>query len=302
MKIRFSWKTAGVDLLYYCAGSILYALGIYTFALHAQFAPGGISGLAILIHYFTGWKIGLLTLALNIPLIFLSAKIVGMNFLLKSITAMVVSTIFLDFVFPLFPLYTGNPLMAAMFTGVLVGAGLALIYMRGSSTGGSDFIIMAVKKVRPHFSVGQLSLAFDGIIILLGGLVFKNIDSVLYGIIASFAGTIMMDNILYGAGSGKLAIIITDHGKAIADAISVEVDRGSTLVKATGSYTGTGRDMLLCACAKSQIYKVRTAAHAIDPNSMVMITEASEVFGEGFAPPPIPGNESPTSENSNTNN
>lgn len=293
MTHRFEPKKWLIDTLYYTAGSILYALGLYTFALHANFAPGGVSGLALILNHFSGWPIGLLSLALNVPIVLVCARVVGRVFILKSIWAMIVNTIFLDLVFPLFPTYTGNPLLAAMFTGVLMGAGLGIIYMRGSSTGGSDFVIMTIKKLRPHISVGKISLATDVLVILLGGVVFGNVDAVLYGIISSFAATMMMDSLLYGAGSGKLAMIVTVYGSKIAEAISVEVGRGATILEATGAFTGEGREVLLCACAKNEIYKVRTAARAIDPSAMIMITEANEVFGEGFTPPNIPGNEPP---------
>lgn len=293
MKFRFNLKTFLIDTLYYTGGSILYALALYTFALQANFAPGGISGLSIIINHYTGLPIGVLALALNVPIILVCTRVVGLSFLIKSLWTMLINTFFLDVVFPLLPTYTGNSLMAAMFTGVLLGAGLAIIYMRGSSTGGSDFLIMAVKKLNPHFSVGQISLALDAAVIVFGGFVFKNVDAVLYGIIASFACTIMMDYVLYGAGSGKLAIIITNRAARMAEAISAEVGRGSTAVKAIGTYTGEEREMLYCACSKSEIYKVRTAAHAVDANALIMITEASEVFGEGFVPPAIPGNEIP---------
>ncbi|MDL2324112.1 YitT family protein [Ruminococcaceae bacterium OttesenSCG-928-A16] len=300
MKKTWDWKTFLVDTLYYMGGSVLYALALQTFAVNAKFAPGGISGLSIILNHYTGWPIGVVSLLLNIPIVLVCWRILGHKFLLKSIWAMIINAFFLDIVFQYLPAYNGNPLLASMFTGVFLGAGLAVIYMRGSSTGGSDFIIMSVKKLRPHFSVGQISLAFDAIVILAGGLVFGNVDAVLYGIISSFACTLTMDNVLYGAGSGKLAIIITNHGQKIADAISAEVDRGSTLVKATGTYTGQEREMLYCACGKNEIYKVRTAARAVDPDALVMVTEASEVIGEGFVPPNIPGNE-PPAQRPNTN-
>lgn len=299
MKAKLDVKTFLIDTLYYIGGSILYSLALYTFALNASFAPGGISGLSIIINHYTGWPIGTLALLLNVPIVLLCYRVVGRRFLLKSAWAMIINTLFLDVVFPHLPfntVYDGNPLLAAMFTGVLLGAALAVFYMRGSSTGGTDFIIMTVKKLKPHFSVGRISLALDVVVILLGGLVFRNIDAVLYGVIASFACTMMMDNVLYGAGSGKLAIIVTNHGEQIAQAISAEVERGSTLVQATGTYTGEGREMLYCACGKNEIYRVRTAAMAIDPGAMVMITEASEVFGEGFVPPALPGNELPEAD------
>lgn len=290
---RANFRTLLVDNLYYVAGNVLYCLGIYTFARNAHFSPGGISGLALIVNHYTGWPIGLVTLALNIPLVLVAWRVVGLGFLGKTLWVMLLNTFFMDVVFPRIPSYSGNPLLAAMFTGAALGAGLALIYMRGASTGGGDFISMSVKKKRPHLSIGRITLCVDAVIILAGGFVFGNIDAVLYGMVASFATTRMMDNLLYGAGSGKLAIVITVKGQAIADAISVEVERGSTLVPATGAYTGEGREMLLCVCGKAEIYKVRTAARAIDPGSMIIVTEANEIFGEGFVPPPLPGNEEP---------
>lgn len=292
-KLNITPKSFAIDTLYFVAGSILYSLALYTFALHAGFAPGGVSGIAIIINHYTGWPIGTLSLLLNIPIILICVPSLGRNFLFKTIWTMLINTLFLDVVFPHLPTYGGNQLLASMFTGVLLGAAMAIIYMRGSSTGGADIIVLALKKKWPHFSVGQIGLAVDAVVILAGGLVFKNVDAVLYGIITTFAATLTMDNILYGAGSGKLAMIITNKGQDIANAISNEVDRGATLVKATGAYTGQERDMLYCVCGKNEIYKVRTAALSQDPNAMVMITDASEVFGEGFVPPALPGNEMP---------
>lgn len=294
MRSKWPLRTFCIDTLFFIGGSVLYALGLYTFALNANFAPGGISGLARIAHHYLGTPIGVTALVLNIPLVLVAFRAVGGIFMVKSVYTMLINTLFLDVVFPLMHWeYKGNPLLAAMFTGACLGAGLALIYMRGSSTGGIDFLVMAIKKYRPHFSIGQLNLVLDGVVILAGGFVFGNVDAVLYGIICSFAATMMMDNVLYGAGSGKLAIVVTNQGQAIADAISVEVQRGATLVPATGAYTGQKREMLYCVCSKSEIYKVRTAAHAIDPRALVMITEANEVFGEGFDPLPLPGNERP---------
>lgn len=292
-KLDITPKGFLLDTLYYLAGCVLYATGLYTFALNAGFATGGISGLSLIINHFTGWPIGTISLVLNIPIVLACLRILGIPFMLRSVWTIILSTLLLDFVFPLLPVYQGNALLAAGFTGVLLGAGLAIIYMRGASTGGTDFITMSIKKKRPQFSVGQIVLASDMLVILGGGLAFGNVDAVLYGIVSSFAATLTMDNLLYGAGSSKMATIITTRGQQIADAISNEVDRGSTLVKATGAYTGQQRDMLLCFCSKSEIYKVRTCARAIDPGSMIVISEASEVIGEGFHPPKIPGNEDP---------
>ena len=232
--------------------------------------------LALICNYLWNLPIGTMTLIINIPIIIISYKVVGRKFLLKSFKTMVISTLFLDLVFPLTPLYTGNSFLAAIFSGVFMGAGLALIYMRGSSTGGTDFLIVTIKKLKPHFSMGQVTLMTDLVVIVLGGFVFGNIDAVLYGVISTYAASVLIDKIIYGAGSGKLAIIITTDGYATAKKIDEETGRGATLIKAIGTYSG-----------KAEIFKVRNAAHAVDPNAFVMITEASEVFGEGFTPPEL---------------
>ena len=274
-----------LDLVYDVVGSLIFGLGLYTFAREGGFATGGFSGLGLMLNHLTGLPIGMLTLLLNIPLIILSYRTLGRFFLLKTLKTMIIQTLILDLVMPLFPTYRGNPLIAALFTGVLMGAGLGIIYMRGSSTGGSDFLILSLHKVLPHLSVGQFSLMIDFVILILGALVYGNIDAALYGLISTFACSQVMDRVLYGAGSGKMAIIITNHGMETAQAISDEIERGSTLIKAIGTYSGDGRDMLLCACSKNQIFKVRAAAHRVDERAMVMITEVDEVYGEGFKPP-----------------
>lgn len=282
-------KTFLVDTGYFIIGSILYAISIQIFAVNANFAPGGISGIAVIINHFTAFPIGTITLILNIPLLIISWKLLGKKFLFKSIWAMLISAFFLDFIFPFIPAYTGNPLLASLFTGVFMGAGLAVIYVRGSSTGGSDFIILSIRKIKPNLSVGQISFIFDIAVILLGGFVYKNIDSILYGIISSYVATLVMDKILYGAGNGKMAIIVTNKAQEIASVISEEIDRGSTIVKAKGSYTGEEREMLYCFCRSSQIHKVTKAARIIDSQSLVIISEANEIIGKGFIPPNIPG-------------
>jgi len=271
------------DVLAHIAGGLFYALGIYTFAKTANFAPGGLSGLALITHHLWGLPIGIMTLVFNIPVILLSFRLLGKRFLFKSLRSMIVCTLFVDFLLPaVSPPYTGSPLLAALYSGIFLGAGLAVLYMRGSSSGGTDFLTMSVKVLRPHMSLGAVTMIIDLIIILMGWPVFGNIDSVLYGIVATGVTSIVIDKIMYGVGAGKLIIIISDHGQEVADKIANAIDRGSTLIRAIGTYTGSERQVLLCACNKSQAFKVRSAAHEVDENAFVMITETSEVYGEGF--------------------
>lgn len=275
-------KTLLIDLLCDLAGGILYAMGIYTFAKMADFAPGGLSGLALISNYLWGLPIGLMTLILNVPLVIVSYKVVGKQFLLKTARSMVISTIILDLIFPLTPPYTGSPFMAALYSGLCMGAGMAFFYMRGSSSGGMDFLIMTIKVRHPHFSLGMVTMVTDFLIILLGWPVFGNIDAVLYGLATAFVSTIVLDKILYGVGAGKLIIIITNEGQQLADRIGEMTDRGSTIIRARGTYTQADRQVLLCACSKSQTYSITAAAHQVDPVAFIMVTETSEVYGEGF--------------------
>ena len=276
-------KSIGLDVLYDIIGSIFYSIGVYTFAKTATFALGGMTGLALIANYLWGFPIGITTMALNIPLILLSYRIVGKRFLLKTMKTMCFCTVFLDTIFPHLPAYSGSQFMATLYSGIFVGIGLALFYMRGSSSGGIDFLVMSVKILRPHLSIGVVTMMIDLAIILLGWPVFGNVDAVLYGLTATILTSLVIDKIMYGMDAGTLIIIVTDFGEEIAQHIGELIGRGSTELKARGSYTRQDKDVLLCACSKSQAYIVRRVAQEIDKTSFVMVTETNEVFGEGFS-------------------
>lgn len=271
-----------LDLFADVIAGLFYGLGIYTFAKSANFAPGGLSGLALITYHLWGLPIGIMTLVLNIPVIILSYRLLGKTFLLKSLRSMIFCTVWVDFILPLTPAYSGSPFLAALYSGVFLGAGLGILYMRGSSSGGTDFLTVSVKAIHPHLSLGAATMIIDLVIILLGWPVFGNIDSVLYGIVATAVTSIMIDKVMYGMDAGKLVIIITSKGHGVAQEISTACGRGSTLIRGVGTYTAQERHVLLCACNKSQAFKVRSAAYEVDADAFVMITEASEVYGEGF--------------------
>ena len=282
LKGKFDYKMLLWDLLYDIAGSILYAAGIYTFAGNAGFAPGGVSGLALILNHLLGLPVGMVTLLFNIPLVVISYKAVGKALLIKSAKTMVISSLFLDVIFPFIPMYTGSRLMAAICSGVFMGAGMALFYIRGSSSGGIDFLALTIKKKKPHMTIGVITLLIDLVVILLGWPVFGDVDAVLYGVASTVVSTIVIDKILYGTGAGTLAIIITEKGSQIGVKIGENVRRGVTMIPAEGGYTGMRRDVILCACSKAEAYLVKSAVQEADEKAFVMFTETSEVFGEGF--------------------
>ena len=167
---------------------------------------------------------------LNIPLAFLCYKLLGRGFFLRSMRCMVISSIFIDYIGPMLPAYDGDRLLAALCTGVTMGVGYALIYMQNSSTGGADFVVMAMKAVRPHLSLGKLAFVTDVAIVLAGGFLFRDVDGIIYGMIVSFLFSAVIDKVMYGANAGKLALVVTTQGTKICQVIDDTCKRGSTIL------------------------------------------------------------------------
>lgn len=269
----------GADLI----GGILIAVGIYNFALHANFPVAGFSGIAIILYHIFGLPIGIGTILLNVPVSIFCYKFMGKGFFFRSVKSMVISSLLMDYVAPLFPVYDGERLLAALCMGVLCGLGYALIFMRDSSTGGQDFITVSIRKIRPHLTLGVLTMIFDSTTILLGTLiVFHEIDGLLYGIIVTFLISTVMDHFMYGIYKGKLTFVVTEHGKAVVDAIDKISGRGATIVKGVGGYSLKEKDIVLCACNNKEMYQIKRRVHEIDPDAFTMIVESNEVVGEGF--------------------
>ena len=269
----------GADLI----GGILIAVGIYNFALHANFPVAGFSGIAIILYHIFGLPIGIGTILLNVPVSIFCYKFLGKGFFFRSVKSMVISSLLMDYVAPLFPVYDGERLLAALCMGVLCGLGYALIFMRDSSTGGQDFITVSIRKIRPHLTLGVLTMIFDSTTILLGTLiVFHEIDGLLYGIIVKFLISTVMDHFMYGIYKGKLTFVVSEHGKAVVDAIDKISGRGATIVKGVGGYSLKEKDIVLCACNNKEMYQIKRRVHEIDPDAFTMIVESNEVVGEGF--------------------
>ncbi len=263
-------------------GSILIAAAIYNFALHAEFPMTGFSGISIILYRFFNIPIGLSTVVMNIPIIIVCYKLLGKKFLLSSFRCMLISSIIIDYIAPLFPVYQGERLLAALATGVVGGIGYAIIYMANSSTGGMDFITMSVKAINPHIPLGKIVFITDTAIVTLGGILFKDIDGIIYGMIVSFLFSIVIDKLMYGINAGKLTLIVTEHGQLICDTIDQCCSRGSTILKGYGGYQGTDKQVVMCACSNKEMYQLQQAVKKADPASFLIILESNEVHGEGF--------------------
>ena len=272
------------DLLAETAGGMLAAVGIVNFASPAGFPMVGVSGISLIFHRLLGTPIGAVALLLNLPIAAVCFPILGRRFFLRSLRTMLLTTFLMDTAAPLLPLYTGEKVLAALCSGVLTGLGYALIYARGSSTGGTDFLVLSLKKKNPHLSLGKITFCSDLLVIAAGTiLVSPEIDRLICGVLISFLLSAVVDKVLYGISAGKLGLIITDHPVAVAEKIDALIGRGCTFLKAEGSYSGREKPVVLCACNNKQMFLIRDAVKEMEPSAFVIILESNEVLGEGFS-------------------
>lgn len=276
-------RTLFTDLLFDLVGCIMIAAGVHNFALHADLPMAGFTGISLIMYHLTGLPIGVGIVLLNVPVAIFCFRYLGRTFFFKSVKSVLISSLFIDYIAPLFPAYEGDRLLAAICMGVLCGAGYALIFMRGSSTGGQDFISMAITRAKPHITLGSITMVLDSTIILIGSLlIFREIDGFIYGIIATFIQSSVMDRLLYGMNDGKTSLIITERGQDIARIIDEAAERGSTIIKGRGYYSGNDKDIVLCACSSKEMYSIHKAVKKADPKAFTIIVESNDVVGEGF--------------------
>lgn len=281
-------KRLAMDILADIAGGILIALGTYNFAAASNFPMVGLNGIALIFYQLFGTPIGMVAMLLNIPIAAGCYRILGKDFFLRSIRTIIITSVIMDCVAPMFPVYEGDRMLAAICTGILSGLGYALIYMRNSSTGGADFIMMSIKAKKPHISLGKISFATDFLIVLIGvAVVTRDIDSLIYGAIISSLLSMVVDKVMYGVDAGKMTLIVTDFPERVAEKIDELTGRGATFLKAEGSYSGEEKDVVMCACNNKQMFTIRSAVKAIDAKAFIIIMESNEVLGEGFKNVPI---------------
>ena len=275
-------KTWPADTAMEIIGSILSGIAVYNFAVPAGFPMTGFSGLSLILYRLFGLPIGVTTLVLNIPVAVLCCRMIGRQFFFRSLRCMIISSVFIDYAAPLLPQYSGDVFVAAVCVGVLGGLGYAMIYMRGSSTGGSDFIVLALKARHPHLPLGTFIFVTDCAVVVFGGILFRDFDGIVYGSLIGFVFALISDKIMYGLNKGKFALIVTDYGEAVTKCIDELCGRGTTIVDARGGYRSDHRDVVMCACSDKEMFLIARAIKKLDPASFTVILESNEVHGEGF--------------------
>lgn len=287
LKQAFSGMTAKsviLDIMFFVAGSTIYALSVDIFTAPNNIAAGGVTGISTMVNYLTGFPIGISNLILNVPLIIWGIIILGSQFFAKTIVATVAMSISIDVLQPLVPTYQGETMLAAIFGGLLSGLGLTLVFMRGGTTGGTDIVARIVNKRFPHFSLGKVILAFDFLVVAMTLIVYGQLEMPLFAIISLFVSSKTIDTIIYGTnvGTGKMMFIMSSKSKEISEQIMSKMRRGVTKLKSEGGYRKTEGDVLLCAVRPQELYKIYDIVRGIDPNAFIITGSSAEITGEGF--------------------
>lgn len=274
---KYNWILATV------IGSAIFAVGFGVFLLPNEMNAGGISGLAqVLVELLGVGSVGTLSILINLPLFILGGMKIGRKFFAGSLLGMFLSSVLIDVVSLLeFPVV--EPLIGVIYGGVLCGLGLGVVFVCGTSTGGSDILVRLLKLRWRNVPIGQISMAFDMIVVVLTGVVFGDISKALYTGITVFVTGQVVDAVVYRFDYSKVAIIISKEHEQIARQIGLKLDRGATFLHGEGSYSHNSTEVILTAVKKQQVAELKDLVIRIDPDAFIIVQEAHQVLGDGFA-------------------
>lgn len=264
-------------------GGLIYAFGFRFFLYDQGLLNGGTSSIAMIIIQFVDYPIGMVTIALNIPIFIFAWKKLGLKFMIHSFITMVVTSNIVDLLGLVSFAVTEDIMLSTLYGGVIKGIGLGIVYSTGVATGGGDVTVRVLRKKYPHINLGTIMMCIDGVVVMIYAVMFGAYDKAMYTVIAMYASAKVIDLILYGSMNAKLCYIITDYSDEVQKAISNTLHRGLTLLDGRGAYSGAEKKIIMCIAKNSQMVAVKRIAREIDPNAFMVITDARSVFGRGFA-------------------
>ncbi|WP_066495981.1 YitT family protein [Abyssisolibacter fermentans] len=261
-------------------GTLLLALSLNIFLEPNTIAPGGVTGFAVVMKKLFGIEVYIMNLAINVPLFIVGVMVLGKVFGAKTLYATITLSVFLK----MLPHTnaTNDILLASIFGGVLAGIGIGLVFKAGGTTGGTDLAGAILNKFFPRFSIAKLMMSIDICVVIFAGLVSKKIEISLYSILTLYISVKVIDQILEGMGYAKSFFIISQKPDEIGMTIIKELNRGVTVFKGKGMYTGSNKDILYCVVNRAQIVKLKKLVYKIDKKAFVIVNDANEVLGEGF--------------------
>ena len=264
-------------------GALLYAAGVALFLDPNELASGGVSGISIIINsFFSAIPTGTWVVILNIPIIILGVWKLGAKILVPTFYALIVSSGAMTLFELYIPPVTQNTLLACVVGGAVASAGVGLVFRGGATTAGVDIVVKLLRLKFPHLSTGTIFLFVDGLVCIGSGLAFGDMDKALYAGIAVFIQMNVLNTVLYGSDEARMVYIISDREEEIAARLLQEVDAGATFLSGNGAYTGKNRRVLMCALRMRAVPQVREIIKQVDSEAFVIVTKATNVFGEGF--------------------
>lgn len=273
--------TAVVDCAVIAAGAVLMGVALSVFMVPFKIAPGGVSGLATVLHYLTGLRVSVLIPLINIPIFIIGIIRLERDFLVKSVFGTVVLSIATETA-AILPPPTSDPLISAVFGGAVMGIGISAVLSRGGTTGGTDILVLVIRRSFSEVSVGRLYLLIDGAVIAMAGLAFSSGEVIFYSAVSLVVSTYMTDAALEGLNLARLVYIISDSNRKICDRIYAELKRGVTGLNSVSMYSGRSGRILMCVIRKGQLSKLKKIIQDIDKDAFVIICDAKEVMGSGF--------------------
>lgn len=269
------------DYVVITIASFIYAVSVGLFLDPNSLAPGGVTGIAIIMNRLTSLETGTWMLIINIPILLLGTWKFGFRFILSTMYCTALTALFTNLLAPIGAVTT-DPLLAALVGGALMAVSLGWVFKAGSTTGGTDIIIKVLRIKFPYLKTGSLFLLTDAVIVTASAFVFRNIDRALYAGLVVFITSFLLDVVLYGRDGAKLIYIISDHSDSITKRILEELDIGVTHMQGTGAYSGKEKNVIMCAIRKQLAPKAEEIVKEEDPLAFMIVTSATEIFGEGY--------------------
>lgn len=264
-------------------GSAIFAVGFSLFLQPNDLNSGGVSGLAMALVELLGFgSVGTLTVAINLPLFILGGIRVGKKFFAGSLLGMLLSSVMIDWL-DSFGFSAADPLMGMLYGGFLCGLGLGIVFISGTSTGGSDILVRLLKMRWRNVPIGTINMCIDAAVVILTGMVFGDISKALYTGIAVVICSKMVDMVVYRFDYSKVALIITKEHETVAREIAGRLDRGATFLHGEGSYSHRDTKVVLTAIKRQQLAELKELVVSIDPNAFIIVQEAHQVLGDGFS-------------------
>lgn len=284
-EIRFeqkkTWKRRVLDYLMITVASFIYAVAVSLFLDPNSLAPGGVTGIAIILNRLSGLETGTWVLIINVPIIILGMWKFGLHFILSTLYCTAATSFFINLL-ATFGVATEDRLLAALVGGALMAVGIGLVFKAGATTGGTDIIVKLLRLRFPHLKTGSLFLITDAIIVTSSAFVFKDLDVALYAGLVVFINSVLLDVVLYGRDGAKLIFIISDAHASITKRLLEELDIGVTYISGTGAYSGKEKSVIMCVMKKQISAQAEVIVREEDPAAFMIVTSATEIFGEGY--------------------